>query len=222
MGIITGYICLICVVLLLMKFVSKRLHLTKLNSKLMKIHKFVAGGFLVVGLIHFCIVLKVFFTRNMIVNISGIIAILAGIALTITCHVMKDKKREIHFHRAFSAIIGIMVIVHVVSYFVDFINYQTAIKSVKVEDVNLDNISDGEYIGEYDAGYIYAKVKVYINNHKIENVEIMKHMHERGIKAEAVTNTIVEKQKIDVDAVSGATYSSKVIKQACFNALKDK
>ncbi len=41
----------------------------------------------------------------------------------------------------------------------------------------------------------------------------------RGSRAEVVVDRIIEEQKIDVDAVSGATNSSTVIKKAVENAL---
>ena len=47
----------------------------------------------------------------------------------------------------------------------------------------------------------------------------MEHRHERGKAAEKVIEKIIEEQKIDVDAVSGATNSSTVIKKAVENAL---
>ncbi|MCI8299875.1 MAG: FMN-binding protein, partial [Lachnospiraceae bacterium] len=41
----------------------------------------------------------------------------------------------------------------------------------------------------------------------------------RGSRAEVVVDRIIEEQKIEVDAVSGATNSSTVIKKAVENAL---
>ena len=62
MGMITGYICLLLMVLLLAKYVTKRCHQKKLNAFLMRIHKYVACGFLVVGLVHMILTMKVFDT----------------------------------------------------------------------------------------------------------------------------------------------------------------
>lgn len=220
MGLLTGYISLILLILLLAKYVTKRCHLTKINAFLMKIHKYAAGGFLVVSILHLILVLPVFDTRAVIVSVSGIVIIVVGILLTISCHTIKNKKVEIKFHRLFSMIILLMLITHMVFYFIDFKNYLTAMDNISVREVDLNTIENGEYIGEYDAGYIYAKVKITIKDHTISNVEILKHNHERGIKAEkALPDIIKNEQKIDVDTVSGATNSSRVIKQACMNAL---
>lgn len=82
------------------------------------------------------------------------------------------------------------------------------------------HISDGVYIGEYDVNFIYAKVEVTVQNGEITNINILEHRNERGKAADAITNKIVDEQKIDVDAISGATNSSTIIKKAVENALK--
>lgn len=99
-------------------------------------------------------------------------------------------------------------------------NYKQAVKGTTFEEINILDISDGVYIGEYDVKFIYAKVEVTVQNGVITNINILEHRHERGKTAEAITNRIVDEQKIDVDAISGATNSSTVIKKAVENALK--
>ena len=220
MGLLTGYICLILLVLLLLKYISQRFNFTKLNTFLRKTHKFAAYGFLIVTIIHFILVIPVLDTRAFIVSASGIAMMVFGLLLTIFCHTLKDRKKEIKFHKAFSLVIFVMLLAHIVFYVVDFKNYLTAMNNISVSEVDLNTIDDGEYIGEYDAGYIYAKVKITIKDHTISNVELLEHNHERGIKSEkALPDIIKNEQKIDVDTVSGATNSSRVIKQACMNAL---
>ena len=54
----------------------------------------------------------------------------------------------------------------------------------------------------------------------ISEIQLIEHKNERGRSAEAVLQNIKEEQKIDVDAVSGATNSSTVIKKAVEQALK--
>ncbi|MDD6039525.1 MAG: FMN-binding protein, partial [bacterium] len=153
------------------------------------------------------------------ITVSGIAIVVVGIILTIVCHIMKDHKKELPYHRFFSLLILILTLVHIVFYYIDFRNYQSAINTITVNSVDLSTIEDGDYIGEYDVGYIYAKVKVAIKNHAIAQVELIEHNHERGVNAESIVKTIVEKQTITVDSVSGATNSSLVIKKACENAL---
>ena len=100
-------------------------------------------------------------------------------------------------------------------------DYKQAVKETTFEDINISDIPDGVYIGEYDVNFIYARVEVTVQNGEITNINILEHRHERGKAAEAITNNIVDEQKIDVDAISGATNSSTVIKKAVENALKN-
>ena len=98
--------------------------------------------------------------------------------------------------------------------------YKRAVKETTIEEVNISDIPDGVYIGEYDVNFIYAKVEVRVQNGEITDIIILEHRHEHGKAAETVINEIVDEQRIDVDAVSGATNSSIVIKKAVENALK--
>lgn len=220
MGIITGYLCVICLLLLLAKFVTKRCNAKKLNAFLMKIHKYVATGFLAIALLHFILVLKVLDTRMLIVCISGILLALIGVLLVVVCHTVKVQKKEIRFHRFFSLLLVLLAFTHIVTYFIDFNTYQTIIRDTTIEDVALNTVENGDYIGEYDAGYIYAKVRVTVTDHEITSIELLEHNHERGKKAEAITNVIIDQQTLEVDAISGASNSSLVIKKACENALR--
>ena len=222
MGIVTGYICLILLLLLLVKFLARKFKWDKINKALMRSHKYIAFCFLAISIIHFILVLSVLEGRHILVSISGIVILVAGILLTIICHVVKNHKVEIKFHHFFSIVMALMLIVHLATYFVDFSNYLNAIDEIKISDVDLENVEDGTYIGEYDAGYVYAKVKVIVYNHTITDVEILKHVTERGKPAEVITEDIVVNQSVKVDAVSSATNSSKVIMKACENALSEK
>ena len=100
-------------------------------------------------------------------------------------------------------------------------DYKQDVKETTFEEINISDISDGVYIGEYDVNFIYAKVEVTVQNGEITNINILEHRHDRGKAAEAISNKIVDEQKIDVDAISGATNSSTVIKKAVENALKN-
>ena len=99
-------------------------------------------------------------------------------------------------------------------------DYKQAVKETTFEEINISGIFDGVYIGEYDVNFIYAKVEVTVQNGEITNIDILEHRHERGKTAEVITSRIVDEQKTDVDAISGATNSSTVIKKAVENALK--
>ena len=99
-------------------------------------------------------------------------------------------------------------------------DYKRAVGETTIDEIDIADVSDGIYIGEYDVNFIYAKVEVTVEDGEIVSINILEHRHERGKAAEKVIEKIIEEQKIDVDAVSGATNSSTVIKKAVENALK--
>ncbi|MEY8238292.1 FMN-binding protein [Lachnospiraceae bacterium 66-29] len=99
-------------------------------------------------------------------------------------------------------------------------DYKRAIGETTFDEIDIADVSDGIYIGEYDVNFIYAKVEVTVEDGEIVSINILEHRHERGKAAEKVIEKLIEEQKIDVDAVSGATNSSTVIKKAVENALK--
>lgn len=99
-------------------------------------------------------------------------------------------------------------------------DYQKAVKETTFDDLDLSGVADGVYIGEYDVDFVAAKVEVTVQNGVITDIDLLEHKNGRGKPAEVVVDRIVEEQKIDVDAVSGATNSSVVIKKAVENALK--
>ena len=99
-------------------------------------------------------------------------------------------------------------------------DYKRAVGETTIGEIDIADVSDGIYIGEYDVNFIYAKVEVTVEDGEIVSINILEHRHERGKAAEKVIEKIIEEQKTDVDAVSGATNSSTVIKKAVENALK--
>jgi uncharacterized protein with FMN-binding domain len=100
-------------------------------------------------------------------------------------------------------------------------SYQDRVDSISFENYDASGIANGRYIGEYDVSLIYAKVEVIVENEKITNIKLLEHENGRGKAAEKIGDKIIDEQKIDVDAVSGATNSSQVIKKAVDNALSN-
>lgn len=93
------------------------------------------------------------------------------------------------------------------------------LKELKISNVDISKIQDGTYSGSYQAFPIIAEVKVTMKNHIITGIELVKHSSGRGAPAEVIPEKVVEAQTLKVDAISGATYSSKIILKAIENAL---
>lgn len=125
--------------------------------------------------------------------------------------------------KAALAIITLAVLVGVIVFAVylkQVANYKRSVSEISIEEIHLSDIPNGVYIGECDVNFIHARVEVTVDSGEITNIRILEHKNERGQAAETVVERIVSEQRIDVDAVSGATNSSTVLKKAVENALK--
>ena len=85
-----------------------------------------------------------------------------------------------------------------------------------------EGLKDGIYEGEYRKGINKAVVKVTIADDTIAEIELVKHTASWiGNKAnEIIPQRILEQQSTRVDAVSGATNSSRVIMNAVQMAIE--
>lgn len=107
-----------------------------------------------------------------------------------------------------------------VRYLIYLQNYKNIIKNINIEKVDLSKVSNGTYLGSFDALEVGAEVRVTVDNHKITAIKIIHHKNERGKKAEVIPERVIAAQSLQVDTVSGATNSSKVILKAIDNALE--
>lgn len=92
--------------------------------------------------------------------------------------------------------------------------YKMKINDAVIGNIDLSETEDGEYYGQYDAYFVSAKVKVTVKDHKIIEIEIIEHDTGRGKPGEQVIGSVIEKQSLKVDTITGATASSKVILKA--------
>lgn len=95
-------------------------------------------------------------------------------------------------------------------------------RPVTVEEPNpdLSALADGQYTSSCENGFVAATVRVTVAGGAIEKVEILEHRNGLGAPAEGVADAVTAGQSLDVDAVAGATFSSKTILKAVENALQ--
>lgn len=217
---IWGIIATIICILLVLKIVSRKLEWHKIDKIMRKIHILCGILALMIILFHFIKTLDVWTTRN-----AGVIG--TGIATAIVILLMaagyvfrkKLKGRWIVLHRLGAILVMLLIVCHIITYYIDFLSYKSNISTLNIKGIDARNVKDGTYEGEYDAGYIYARVEITVNNGKIADINILEHDNERGASAEKITDSIIKGQNTKVDVVSGATNSSLVIEKAVENAL---
>lgn len=98
-------------------------------------------------------------------------------------------------------------------------NYQSAIENMTFSSIDITTVPDGTYVGDFDAGLVYAKVSVAVKDGTMKDLKLLEHRNGKGASAESIIDVIIEKQTTHVDSISGATSSSKVIRKAVENAL---
>ena len=95
------------------------------------------------------------------------------------------------------------------------------VRQMEIKEIELSSIPDGNYKGDFTYGSFTYELEVIVKNHRIENVKVLKNRDdEHAKKAEGVIKRVVESQSLKVDAISGATTTSKAFLKAIENALR--
>lgn len=94
------------------------------------------------------------------------------------------------------------------------------VRQMEIKNVDINHFPDGEYIGSFSYGNFEYIVKTIVNDNKISDIQILQNRDTKHAKlAEGVVAEIVEQQTPNVDAISGATTTSKALMKAVENSL---
>lgn len=96
---------------------------------------------------------------------------------------------------------------------------QTYKRLDEVATVDLADVADGIYEGVEETELVKVTVKVEVKDHAIQDIQLIRHVNGKGEPAEAMIPEMIGQNTSEVDAVSGATLSSKTIRAAVRNAL---
>lgn len=127
---------------------------------------------------------------------------------------MKLKKKYIVI-----TLIAIGILSLVLFFKISMDQHLSAYESFHFTDISLEAIPDGTYVGSEDGILVKASVEVTVRNHRIEAIQLLSHECGTGKPAEVIIEDILEDNSLEVDTISGATYSSNVIKVAVYHAL---
>ena len=95
-----------------------------------------------------------------------------------------------------------------------------AIRSMPINHVDLAKVKDGDFLGAFSYGGFKYVVRTNVVDHKFVDIIVLQNRKTHWAKrAEGVVKRILDQQKNDVDAVSGATISSKALLKAVERAL---
>ena len=93
-------------------------------------------------------------------------------------------------------------------------------QTLEIGTVDLNTVADGEYIGVCQNKILIAVVKVRVQNHEITDIEVLEHKASYMGQAEKIAGEVCDRQILEVDAISGATFTSHTVLKAIENALK--
>lgn len=93
------------------------------------------------------------------------------------------------------------------------------IANLSIVTPDLSRVSDGTWTGACKTSLVKAIVSVTVQGSRIISITINQHENGRGKAAESIIGRVIDRQSLDVDIVSGATGSSKVILKAIEQAL---
>lgn len=127
------------------------------------------------------------------------------------------------FKRLLGVLAGLVVVLGLVfAGFFGVISKKTndALAAQVNAEIDMALVRDGSYVGEADGGLVQVEVLVTVANHEITDIALVKHENGKGQAAEAIIADMLLANTDDVDAVTGATVSSKTIRNAVNCALQ--
>lgn len=119
-------------------------------------------------------------------------------------------------------LIGLIILLIISSIFV-LMNGMKDVETIKINNVDLLNIKDGSYIGNFEETRWSNTVEVKIENHRIIDIVLLDDVM---ISLEGLSNrlfeNVIHNQSLKVDIETGASITSKAYLKAIENALGDK
>ena len=95
------------------------------------------------------------------------------------------------------------------------------VHGLEIPSVDISNLKDSVYNGSYSYLCMPYRVAVTIEEKQIKKIEVTKNYKRKwAIMALGVIPRVLEAQNTNVDAVSGATTTSKALLMAIYNALE--
>lgn len=147
------------------------------------------------------------------------------ILLLITMYVSMRKpfgKREVkpfRYRKIVMAVVGVCVVAGVIMAVQAEIRHYK-LRSTPIESINVAEVADGTYEGTSEFGSYTYHVSVKVENHKITELKDMAPRDSIYVTyATGVFRKIINQQTPDVDAITGATTTSKAFMKAVENAL---
>ena len=114
---------------------------------------------------------------------------------------------------------GIIILLILISMVILQYIQLTHYRNLKINEINLQTIDDGRYVGKVDYAFEY-EIEVYIMNHTIKDIKILRNRDSHYARlAEGIKYKVLREQKINIDSVTGATTTSQILLKAMEAAI---
>jgi uncharacterized protein with FMN-binding domain len=215
----------------IVKSKNKNAYLLALNKNLRKHHKLLGILLVITGLIHG------YFSSESILSLNlGTVAWIVSILLGLNWMARKKLSKYkgwIYYHRILTLVFILTIVLHVVQVggiqVTKFLlgSGTSAGEKVTISDpiktLEGATFKDGVYTGEADGFRPGIKVSIEIKNNSIISVEVIEHnevnsrFYQKAL--DSIPQAILDNQSPNVDATSGATFTSTGIMNAVNDAL---
>jgi uncharacterized protein with FMN-binding domain len=116
-------------------------------------------------------------------------------------------------------IIGIVLVVLIGLIAIPALNGMGYVSKMTVNEVDLKRVADGTYKGAFSRGRWQYKVDVTIKDHRISAIDLADSKQANSLTPRII-DAIIQKQAVRIDAVSGASLTTKAFAKAVENALE--
>ena len=131
-------------------------------------------------------------------------------------------KKVIKFILAVLGILTLALAVLIISFVLKTVSHmKKQLNGFDKTGIEISQVQDGVYEGKSETDLVKVEVRVTVLNGEISDIEILKHECGLGKPAEEMIPEMIQKNDVEVDAISSATFSSEVIKDAIRNALRN-
>lgn len=116
-------------------------------------------------------------------------------------------------------IVGIVLVALVGLMAIGAFSGMSYVRRMTVSPVDLAAIADGVYTGSFKRGRFSYSVEVRVKDHRIEAVRSTGAGPAANPLMEQIFGRIIQEQNVRIDAVSGASLTTKAVSKAVENAL---
>lgn len=161
------------------------------------------------------------YEKNALIGIIIELIMLVGVVIVSVCKPFGKLDTKEFKHRKLVLIILIPCIIFGITMTIQSEIRHIHLRNTPIEDIDVSKIEDGVYEGKSTFGSYTYHIKVTIANHRITDIDDMAPRNSIYVQyATGVFSRIIDKQTPNVDAISGATTTSKAFMKAVENALK--